>query len=53
MFGFIEYNWSRLFLKRMDQDPNWPTVDSAAGARDPADNCPVEVTARSAPLAEA
>jgi serine/threonine protein kinase len=20
----VEYHWSRLFLKRMDQDPNWP-----------------------------
>jgi tetratricopeptide (TPR) repeat protein len=24
VFGFIEYQWSRLFLKRMEQDPNWP-----------------------------
>jgi tetratricopeptide (TPR) repeat protein len=25
VFGFIEYEWSRLFLKRMDQDPTWPS----------------------------
>jgi lipoprotein NlpI len=24
VFGWWEYQWSRLFLKRMDQDPNWP-----------------------------
>jgi len=24
VFPFTEYQWSRLFLKRMDQDPNWP-----------------------------
>jgi len=24
VFRFMEYRWSRLFLKRMDQDPNWP-----------------------------
>ena len=24
VFGFGEYQWSRLFIKRMDQDPNWP-----------------------------
>jgi serine/threonine protein kinase/lipoprotein NlpI len=24
VFGFFEYDWSRLFLKRMEQDPNWP-----------------------------
>jgi serine/threonine protein kinase/tetratricopeptide (TPR) repeat protein len=24
VFTFIEYQWSRLFLHRMDQDPNWP-----------------------------
>jgi serine/threonine protein kinase len=25
VFVFGEYQWSRLFLKRMDQDPNWPS----------------------------
>jgi tetratricopeptide (TPR) repeat protein len=25
VFWFIEYEWSRLFLKRMDQDPTWPS----------------------------
>jgi tetratricopeptide (TPR) repeat protein len=25
VFATSEYQWSRLFLKRMDQDPNWPT----------------------------
>ena len=25
VFGFGEYQWSRLFLKRMDKDPNWPS----------------------------
>jgi hypothetical protein len=25
VFVFGEYQWSRLFLKRMDQDPTWPT----------------------------
>jgi tetratricopeptide (TPR) repeat protein len=25
VFVFLEYQWSRLFLKRMDQDPNWPS----------------------------
>jgi len=24
VFGSMEYQWSRLFLKRMDQDPTWP-----------------------------
>ncbi len=24
VFAFWEYDWSRLFLKRMDQDPTWP-----------------------------
>jgi serine/threonine protein kinase len=23
-FGFTEYQWARVFLKRMEQDPNWP-----------------------------
>ncbi len=50
VFGSMEYQWSRLFLKRMEQDPNWP---SWIGARDPADNYPREVTARSMPLPEA
>ena len=25
VFEFGAYQWSRLFLKRMDQDPNWPS----------------------------
>ncbi len=25
VFTFLEYEWSRSFLKRMDQDPNWPS----------------------------
>jgi tetratricopeptide (TPR) repeat protein len=24
VFMFTEYQWARLFLKRMEQDPNWP-----------------------------
>ena len=24
VIGFPEYDWSRLFLKRMEKDPNWP-----------------------------
>jgi len=24
VFEFLEYDWSRLFLKRMEQDPTWP-----------------------------
>jgi hypothetical protein len=24
VFLYIEYQWSRIFLARMDQDPNWP-----------------------------
>jgi len=24
IFWYAEYHWSRLFLKRMEQDPNWP-----------------------------
>jgi hypothetical protein len=24
VFTFLEYDWSRSFLKRMEQDPNWP-----------------------------
>ena len=25
VFVFGEYQWSRLFLRRMDQDPTWPS----------------------------
>lgn len=24
VFGFIDYQWSRLFLALIDRDPNWP-----------------------------
>jgi len=25
VFTFLEYEWSRSFLKRMEKDPNWPS----------------------------